>query len=168
MLRNSVLNSLSQILDIIHLVHSLPESTAIEFYRDKNAGKHIRHVLDHFYAFLPAQQTGILDYNLRNRESVVEKDWVAAKTQLLDVIEKLKVLPINDKDLSVISEIDVSDTQNEICQSNIRRELLYLINHTIHHAAYIKLLAQICEITLPAHIGIAPSTASYLRKIEAN
>ena len=88
-----------------------------------------------------------------------------AKAELTNIIDEIKVLEIDERNISVISEIDVSDTQNETYASNIRRELLYLINHTLHHAAYIKLLAQQSGITLSSHIGVAPSTASHLRKL---
>jgi len=166
MLRDAVINSLLQVSDVLDEVQALDKDVALKFYCDNNAGKHVRHVLDHFLAFLPAHKEGVLDYNTRNRDSIVEKDWQEAKTQLNDIVEILKTLPVDEKNLKIISEIDVCDSKSDTFSSNTSRELLYLINHTMHHAAYIKLVAKGCGITLPDHIGIAPSTASYLRDIE--
>ena len=165
MLRDAVIYSLLQISDILEVVVQLPETHAMNFYCEANAGKHVRHVLDHFLAFLPAVESGVLDYNMRNRDSVVESDWKVAKIQLDDVVKALEALPMDEKDLKVISEIDVTDTKSDSFSSNTSRELLYLINHTMHHAAYIKLLAKNCDIDLPEYIGLAPSTASHMREI---
>ena len=56
--------------------------------------------------------------------------------------------------------------QSEKMTSNIGRELLYLINHSIHHMAYATLLARTHGIELPAGIGLAPGTASYERTLK--
>ena len=165
MLRNCLINSLLQISDILEVTHKLPEDQATEFYVGTNAGKHVRHVLDHVLTFIPSIKTGTLDYNRRNRDSDVETNWQAAQTQLKDILKTLKTLDINDKALEVISEIDTCSTENDTFTSNVPREVLYLINHTMHHAAYIKLLAKNCGVDLPDNIGIAPATASHIRKM---
>ena len=165
MLREAVIHSLLQISDILEVVVQLPDSLAMNFYCEANAGKHVRHVLDHFLAFLPAIESGVLDYNMRNRDSLVESDWKAAKIQLDDVVQALETLPIDERYLKIISEIDVTNTKSDSFSSNTSRELLYLINHTMPHAAYIKLLAKNCDIDLPEYIGLAPSTASHMREI---
>ena len=167
MLRDAVINSVLQISDILTEVKKLPEDKAKGFYCDLNAGKHVRHVLDHFLAFLSISDDGVLDYNTRNRDSVIETDFIAAQEQLDKIIKDFKALPEGERNLSLISEVDVSDTQNETFTSNSSREMLYLINHTMHHAAYINLIAKNYGLALPDHIGVAPSTASYLRNVNA-
>jgi uncharacterized damage-inducible protein DinB len=167
MLRDSVIHSILQISDILAEVKKLPKDKAQNFYCDLNAGKHVRHVLDHFLAFLSISDEGILDYNARNRDSVVETDFIAAQEQLNIIMQDFESFPDEERNLSLISEVDVSDTQNEYFTSNTSREMLYLINHTMHHAAYINLIAKHCGVALPDHIGVAPSTASYLRSANA-
>ncbi|MDX1476670.1 MAG: hypothetical protein R3301_03155 [Saprospiraceae bacterium] len=51
--------------------------------------------------------------------------------------------------------------------SSLERELIYNIEHTIHHLAIIKIgLAIIApDIPLPAHFGVAPSTVKYKQGI---
>ena len=164
MLLNATINSLLQVSDILDEVENLPTDKAERFYCGTNAGKHVRHILDHFLAFLSITDDGILNYNIRNRESALETDWNVAQTQLNDIINSFKSENIEERKLRVISEIDVSDTLNQEFKSNSFREILYLINHTLHHTAYISLLAKNCDIALPEHIGIAPSTASHLRQ----
>lgn len=67
-------------------------------------------------------------------------------------------------ELLITSEIDCLTTLTQKFRSNVAREALYLINHTIHHAAYIRLLLKGCGIELASHIGIAPCTATFQRE----
>ena len=164
MLRNALTQSLLQVSDILDAVHALPEDKALTFYQGSNAGKHIRHVLDHLLTFIPSIESGVLDYNRRNRESTVETDWKAAQAQLDDILKTLETLPISEQPLKVISEIDFCEESDQHFTSNVPREVLYLVNHTVHHVAYIKLLAANHDIILPEHIGVAPATATYMRK----
>ena len=164
MLRNALINSLLQISDILEVTQNLPHDKATNFYIGTNAGKHVRHVLDHVLTFIPSIETGVLDYNLRNRDSDIETNWQAANAQLLEILQTLETLDMNNKALEVISEIDICSTENDTFTSNVPREVLYLINHTMHHAAYIKLLAKNCGVDLPDNIGIAPATATHIRK----
>lgn len=164
-LKEPLINSLLQISDILGVVQVLPEDKAVAFYQGSNAGKHVRHVLDHLLTFIVSVDTGILDYNRRNRESDIETNPQAAQAQLDDIVERIQALSISEKNVKVISEVDSCDTVNEHFSSNVPREILYLVNHTMHHAAYIKLLAKGQGIEFPDHIGIAPSTATHLRKL---
>lgn len=164
MLRKALINSLTQITVILDVTEKLPKDKAVLFYQDTHAGKHVRHVLDHLLTFIRSAENGILDYNRRHRDSVIERDWRAARVQLMTIIDALHTIPIEENDLHVLSEIDASSTVNQTFVSNAPREILYLINHTLHHAAYIRLLAKECHINLPEHIGIAPATATHLRQ----
>ncbi len=129
---------------------------------------HVRHVIDHVQAFLTGLQTGEIDYNVRHRNSPGETDPDFAAAQLLaimsecEALENLNCAP--PEELLVTSEIDCLTTHTEKFRSNVAREVLYLINHTIHHAAYIRLLLKGCGIELASHIGIAPCTATFQRE----
>lgn len=164
MLHEATKNALSQVSEILNAVQGLPHHTATSFYCGTNAGKHVRHILDHFLAFIAALDEGVLDYNRRNRESDVERDWNAAQEQLDTIITRIAAMPVEATPIKIISEVDTCATENEQFDSNLPRELLYLINHTMHHTAYIRLLAQHEGIHFAEHIGIAPATASYLRQ----
>jgi hypothetical protein len=52
---------------------------------------------------------------------------------------------------------------NLLVQSTIGRELIYNIEHTIHHLAIVKiaLKSSIPGMHLPEHFGVAPSTIRY-------
>ena len=168
MLLNATLDALRQMLTVIdHLEDTAfqgNKNDAAQFYAETTIGKHIRHVVDHFVAYKHGLEKNLINYNQRSRNSVVETDPQRAKNSINEVLEWFGAHSESEQDVEVISEIDSFRAQDYTFASNTARELLYLINHTIHHAAYIKLLARTHNIELPEHIGIAPCTATYLRE----
>lgn len=168
MLNKSLLATLTQIGEILDVVSTLPAAQRSTVYVQSHAGVHVRHVIDHVQAFLAGLQTGEIDYNVRHRNSPSEMDPEFAAAQLLaimgecEALENLHCAP--PEELLVTSEIDCLTTHTEKFRSNAAREVLYLINHTIHHAAYIRLLLQGCDLELSSHIGIAPCTATFRRE----
>lgn len=163
MLKQALLNSLAQALDLISIIDNLDEKRKSETYIEAGIGRHIRHIADHLQALLPAIESGIMDYNLRRRGHRCETDISIGRSLLEELYKKYETLDYSERALEVISEVDVTMCQTSKFQSNLSREILYLINHTIHHTAYISLLAKTQEIEVPSSIGLAPATATFLR-----
>ncbi len=130
-------------------------------------GQHIRHILDHYLAVQQGYDVGYIDYNARNRNSNIESDRKAAINLIDTVSVWIKKSSFVDKPLVICTEVSVSQTENVTISSNLSRELCYLLNHSIHHLAYIKLLAKSWDISFASDVGVAPSTASYLRQQNA-
>jgi uncharacterized damage-inducible protein DinB len=163
MLRNALLACVEQLEVILKTVKHLPDHQSEDVYKDLGVGRHIRHVIDHFLALKLGLPEGVIDYNRRNRDSVIERDLHAAMDLIKTIKQWIMQIEIKDTNVGVVSEVDCFKTVNCSFTSTLSRELLYLINHTIHHAAYIKLLMRTKEVELPDYIGIAPGTASFLR-----
>lgn len=157
--------ALEQVAMIIRATTSDNHLTDENLYTTLRLGSHTRHIVDHFVALLQGIDNGVIDYNRRNRDSVIESQvnqGLLAIEQLVSQIEQ-----VADGPIEVISEIDCYQTVSQRFSSTVHRELLYLINHTIHHTAYMKLLVKPYHLTLPEGIGIAPGTASFLRTAHA-
>jgi len=105
-----------------------------------------------------------VDYNLRTRNSTEETNVAAAKSNIDELIHWFNTPIALNQSIQVISEINLRESQSESMASNPERELLYLINHSIHHMAYASLLAASKGINVPRNIGLAPGTASYERR----
>lgn len=129
-------------------------------------GKHIRHILDHLRAFQLGVENGTIDYNLRSRESEIERNPQIAEQSLLQFTVWLGSQSFEDSQapVTVISEISTHHCESVRVMSNAHRELIYLINHTLHHVAYAKLIATLLGVSLPEHLGVAPATATHLRE----
>ena len=163
-LHDASIEALEQVRSIIVAVAKASGSSG-NLYAASGIGPHVRHVADHFRAFQAGTRSGTVNYNVRRRECALERRSDLARLEIENIIRWLQVVIATEIPLSVESEISCSHTENAQFQSNTSRELLYLINHTIHHAAYAALLVRQHGVIADASVGYAPSTASYLRDI---
>jgi uncharacterized damage-inducible protein DinB len=169
MLLNSTKTALQQIVSVIEVVQSLNSIKKDYLYIECNLGKHVRHICDHFLALKHGMNTKLVDYNRRNRGTDVETKSGVALSQLQDLITWIELCESRlsshqmNQDIQVYSEIDCLQTQNMTFKSSVAREFLYLINHTIHHAAHISLIASQHNVEIPLNTGMAPCTMTFLR-----
>ena len=162
MLHDAVGESLQQVRELIGL--SVSQFDQRPQGAQASIGQHIRHIVDHFWALQEGLITGVVDYNLRHRNSALEKSGDVA----LDAVEKIQQwihsLNKENKSLKVQTEVSVSHAETIEVQSNFERELIYVLNHTLHHIAYACLLAKSLKINVPEYLGVAPATATFQRE----
>ena len=122
-------------------------------------GAHVRHCLDHVAAFLDGAPAGYISYDHRRRGTAIQTDRAAALAQIvtlttavLDLDPRLLTRPVR---LEV--KLDARGTTT-VVQSTVARELVFVINHTIHHNATLGLLLSEIGTDLPHRFGVAPST----------
>ncbi len=165
LLLDSLTLSLSQISAILEQLQLLSKDKRNYLYQDLNIGNHVRHVIDHCIAVKDGISSGRIDYNNRNRGTHIESKSQQALNALNEFAKWVNNCEQNctDKEMLIKSEIDCLQTRNQEFKSSLSRELLYLINHTIHHAAHIGLICKHQEVEIPLHTGMAPCTMSFLR-----
>lgn len=163
MMRTAFSQALTQCTAVLTALEKLPTPLADSLYTDANVGQHLRHVLDHTLALKESFSTKLVDYDKRHRGSEVETNRLVASQQFLLINRWIRTEIFDNRTLTVASEIDCDASHRMLFESNLHREILYIINHTIHHAAHIKLALDQFGVTLPEEIGIAPGTASFNR-----
>ncbi len=126
-------------------------------------GAHIRHVLDHYQALRDGFSVGLVDYDCRSRQSEVETNRRIAKQELLDTKQWLQSLSDESQPLKVKSEVSLCECCSVTIDSDTARELLYVLNHTVHHMAYVALLLKFNGVVVNDSIGMAPATATHNR-----
>lgn len=127
-------------------------------------GGHIRHNVDHYYSFVKGLETGKIDYDARLRDTVVETQPARALESLRDLIDSLKGMQDGRLSDSVSVIMDSGSTHLEddgASQSTFRRELQFLLSHTVHHFALIAVMAKVLNVEVDAQFGVAPSTIKY-------
>lgn len=134
-----------------------------DLYSEAGIGRHLRHVIDHFRAFERGLESGIIDYNERSRQSPLEFDVAIALQELARLIGRLRDLPEANVPVTIVSEVCCTSTFNRRLAGTSDRELLFLVQHTVHHLAYAALLARQHGVIPDPWAGIAPATATYLR-----
>lgn len=135
-----------------------------------SAGAHMRHILDHYLALRSGATEGTVDYNIRHRNSPVETSTDAAIQKWQELEQWLKSLNQSDldKQITVISEMSISETQNAVCQSTVARELIFVSSHAIHHYSLLAVISSLQGNPVDANMGLAPATASYQRQQKDN
>ena len=125
-------------------------------------GQHVRHIIELFQCLENGYDAGIVNYELRKRDVVIENDKEFASGLLSDIYKELEK---PDKELILeASYDDLSDKPIRI-STNFYREIAYNLEHTIHHMALIRVgINEVATIPLPADFGVASSTVKHRNK----
>ena len=128
-------------------------------------GKHIRHVLDFYRAFLKPPED-ITDYDDRDRSVGVETD----RMQALEAIDRIigALGAIRNADNQVQSKNDDGGHRPQAVaysRSSIGRELQFLASHTVHHFAIIAFILVQQGYTPHPDFGVAASTLVHWQKV---
>ena len=129
-----------------------------------SVGQHVRHVLDHVTALVTARPYGSITYDRRERGTPVETDRSAALRAMMRL--KPLVTALTDEELDspvVVSALFERGREPGSARSTFRRELFFVIDHTIHHQALIATLLAIAGEGVPDTFGFAPSTPAPVR-----
>jgi len=129
-------------------------------------GAHYRHVLDHFLCLVEGIRTGEVNYDHRRRNSLLENSVEHARLTTEALIEDFEALSgdIFQRPCTVVYSVAYGESDTGSVTSNIAREVMFCVGHTIHHYAILKLLCAGAGVELPFEFGVAPST---LRHLEA-
>ena len=122
-------------------------------------GEHMRHIIELFDCLLVNYNQGIINYDKRDRDIKIQSDVNFAIT----IIKKhLSTIDKPNKELSLQHNCF---SVEELLPTNYFRELLYNLEHSIHHQALIKVaLYNFPHIKISNSFGVAPSTLEYRKK----
>jgi hypothetical protein len=164
---SNIKQTLAELSDVVQLMNDAQFSNALTIFSGSSVGMHARHIIE-FYQCLLTQSVDSqsVNYDKRNRDLLLQANTMYFKQTVNTVIESLEKLDSDrlNHPLSITSE-DAADDATPI-NSSLARELQYNLEHTIHHAAFIKIgvLVQIPDAYLPHTFGVAPSTLRYQKQ----
>jgi hypothetical protein len=129
-------------------------------------GAHFRHCIDFYNCFLSSAGSGRINYDLRERNELVERDPDLAAIELQAIVDRLRKFSFADanSELLVVLEGSTRTGCPYWSRSSIARELQSLLSHTVHHYAFIAVALRLEGIEPAADFGVAPSTLEYWRK----
>lgn len=122
-------------------------------------GEHVRHIIELFGCLLENYDYGLINYDDRKRDLLLQTD----KNEAITILEKyLLELDKPNKELSLTYNCF---STIELLQTNYYRELIYNLEHSIHHQALIKVaLHSLPHVRIPNSFGVAPSTLEYRKQ----
>ncbi len=119
-------------------------------------GQHTRHIIELYQCMIKGYEQGVICYDKRERNKNIEEQLSYAIAQITEV-----QLALEKPDKEVTVNYDLSDKEVSLT-SNYFREVMYNLEHTIHHQAMIKVgVLQLTQIVLPEAFGVAPSTIKH-------
>ena len=131
----------------------------LEVFSGATIGQHTRHILEFYQCVLKNTNASIINYDNRKRNLSIEVD----RTYSVYIIDELLTLLEQDiVDKPIIVEGELGGTQNKI-SSSLMRELLYAIEHAVHHMAILKIgvITNYTYVDLDNNFGIAESTVKF-------
>jgi hypothetical protein len=130
---------------------------------DAAIGSHYRHCLDHFQILLDAAKEGDLNYDERERGTLVENDRFAALNATRELRAGFEHLDpaLLARPLTVTCKTSYTTADSQTSPSTVGREIMYSVAHAVHHYALIGFMAGVMKLTLPPGFGIAPSTLKH-------
>ena len=133
---------------------------------DGSIGQHTRHIIEFYECFSEGYAKGVVNYDSRRRNPLIETDPETAINELHHIIEDLEKITEESQFLVLAESFGPEPLE---VPSSVSREVLYLLEHTVHHMAIIRLLVKSCcpEQALPKEFGVAYSTLRY-RQESAN
>lgn len=152
-------NLFTQIENALQLICSKQYAYSNPLMGNATIGQHVRHVIELYEEMLNGYRTGEINYEKRQRNFLIETDIEYAATQMNFLADMLN-LP--DKSLLLTTGYAVDNESSTTITTNYVREMIYNIEHTIHHMALIRIAFKSAfNIELNNEFGVAPSTLKY-------
>ncbi len=154
--------------NILHQLAGVVEQiTEEDFRRPSDAlhatiGQHLRHTLEFFICLEQGYAQGVVNYDNRVHNKAMENDKFIALHTIREIQEFVNASK-GDMPLKLEAGYMPDSEESVSINSNYLRELVYNIEHAVHHMAIMKIgIMEIADyIKLPADFGIAVSTVRY-------
>lgn len=156
MLSNSCSDQLQELSELLLQLPPLEYRLISPVFRTSSIGQHVRHILELFECLVSQYESGEINYDLRKRDLSLESDPVFAMKKIR-ILQHQIILP--DKDLILFQD---QNPETEGIRTTYFRELLYNLEHCVHHQALIRLAClAIPNVSIPENFGVAKSTIHY-------
>lgn len=160
-LQNIASGLLSDAIPYLDQITPAQYGMEVSLLSGSSIGQHTRHFIEFFQCLVQqaSHPDGIIDYGKRMRDKRIESNPGYAISCIHDIQSKLAQLD-SSKSLKLECSEYLPGRDTLVIETTLEREMMYNIEHTIHHLAIIKIGLGLVnpEIRLPRHFGIAPST----------
>ena len=155
---------LQQIGQVLDQLSDRELTTPVNAFGGATIGQHYRHALEFFQCLMLGVPAGQVSYDHRSHS----RDLEQSKLLLTDLIGKIGLFVDHanlNQPLTLAVSYDPQSDREITVATNLAREIVYNIEHVVHHMALVKIgIAEVCpHITIPEGFGVAVSTLKYHR-----
>jgi len=156
---------IQQITDFLDIIDNQSFTKPLEIFSNSSIGQHFRHIHGFYDCFFKGIENGVINYDKRDRQLDIESDWCCCKDCFTTFKDQLDQIDL--KKPILIEQGMTPDPSMEGISSSVGRELMYAVDHAIHHLAIIKMgmRSHFPEIQICQDLGVAPSTLEHRKTI---
>lgn len=159
MLIPSLHKALNELVSLLNQLSNDDFTTPCKALSNSTIGEHTRHIIEMFQCLENQYESGVVNYDRRNRDYRIQTDTDFALQCIAAVKDQL------EKENKKIILQQIVDSEELYIESNYFRELLYNLEHCIHHQALIKVAVLQCEhLQIDDDFGVARSTIEYRKQ----
>ena len=161
-LQQSVKNVFVQLSESLHQLTDEQYVQPSKTLFNATIGQHVRHIIELFICLEKGYETGLVNYEKRKRDLAIETDKQFANGLLQKIYKNLEK---PNKNLLLESNYDEHSADTLTVTTNYYREIIYNLEHTVHHMALIRVgINEVSTIAVPYEFGVASSTLNYRKK----
>ncbi|RCR69653.1 hypothetical protein [Larkinella punicea] len=164
-LQDTSAHLLGQLTAVIAQLEPHEYTRPLDLLMGSSVGKHLRHIIEFYALSLTAYHTGYLNYDRRIRQESLENSPTEAVAAIQQMMAQLACCT-EDRLLELEASYSPDAIPDVAILTTFYRELLYNIEHAIHHSAIIRigLEAVFPHVQIPAHFGVAHATVAHQKR----
>jgi hypothetical protein len=159
MLLSAIHNSLQELNELLTQISDEDYCHPCNELSNATIGEHTRHIIEMFQCLNSQYEAGIINYDQRQRNKLIQTNSEFAIAQIKEIQNAL------DKENKKLALQQIIDGEAIHIESNYFRELLYNLEHCIHHQALIKVaILMNGKLVVNENFGVARSTIEYRKQ----
>lgn len=159
MLIPSLNKTLNELVSLLNQISNDDFTSPCKGLSNSTIGEHTRHIIEMFQCLENQYENGVVNYDKRNRDYRIQTDTDFALNCIVDIKNQL------EKENKKLTLQQIVDCEELYIESNYFRELLYNLEHCIHHQALIKVaVLQLEHLQIDEDFGVARSTIEYRKQ----
>lgn len=166
--KEAAIHVLHDALGYLNAINQALYTQPIALLSGSTIGQHTRHFVEFFLCLLEqSKDQGAINYDLRRRDIQIETDPAFTAVLIQRIIGQLDDIPWH-QNTQIEACYNLHQSQNIVLHTSLERELMYNVEHTIHHLALVKIGLRLVapDIEVPEHFGVAVSTIKYQQSLE--
>ena len=155
---------IDQLKDLAEKLSQDDFTRSLPVLMESSIGMHYRHIIEFYEVMISGAGTGEINYDSRKHDPELE----GSREKCLERLEWIrKVLTLEPGMKLKLSGSYIRESDNRFTLStNLERELVYNIEHAIHHMAIIRIALQheFPDLSVSEAFGYAYSTLKHMKK----
>jgi hypothetical protein len=160
LLKQNTINIHQQVANLVKQIDDNHYSEQLDLLSKNTIAKHVRHILELYIQLMAGLTQNEINYEKRERNLLLEHN----RNYTIDFINDLKTSILSlETNLETVQLRTLIQNDELLVITSLERELVYNIEHAIHHMAIMQIACNHCfkYIVLEKNFGVAYATVQY-------